>query len=146
MQLILIVEDEYGAAEIMQLVLGAEGYEVLVASNGKEAMEIIESGKVPDLIISDFMMPVMNGGEFGRFVDRNEQLDKTPFVFMSGTSEDVVRQVYENYDDFLVKPFDIDALLNTVSRLINVDVTMRKASRSAESSVQGLLKKIKLPE
>jgi len=144
MQMILIVEDEYGAAEIMQLVLEAEGYEVLIASNGKEAMEIVESGKVPKLIFSDFMMPVMNGGEFGKLVARSEQLDETPFVFMSGTSEDVVRQYYDNYDDFLIKPFSIDDLLNTVSRLIDVRVTTRKSPRSSESSIQGLLKKIKI--
>src|SRR5690606_24763924 len=111
MRLVLIVEDEYGNAEILQLLLEAEGYRVAVTSNGKQALDMLRDGEKPALILSDFMMPIMNGGEFGQAVRQDEKLDQVPFVFMSATSEDVVQRVFKDYDAFLVKPVQIDPLL-----------------------------------
>src|SRR5918993_656201 len=106
MKLILVVEDEYGHAEILQLLLVAEGYRVAFASNGKAALELLQ-GEPPALIISDFMMPIMNGGELGEAVRRTLSLCHIPFVIMSGTDEDIVRRTFGDYDAFLVKPFDV---------------------------------------
>lgn len=117
MKLVLIVEDEYGNAEVLQLLLEAEGYRVAAASNGKAALELLE-GEPPVLILSDFMMPIMNGAELGEAVRQNAALCHIPFVFMSATSEDVVRRSFRNYDAFLVKPFNLDSMLSLVERLI----------------------------
>lgn len=70
MKMILIVEDEYGNAEILQLLLEAEGYRVALASNGQQALDILRTSENPALILSDFMMPVMNGGEFGQALSK----------------------------------------------------------------------------
>lgn len=145
MKLILIVEDEYGNAEILQLLLEAEGYRVAVASNGKHALEILRDGEKPALILSDFMMPVMNGGELGQALSQDPTLSQIPFVFMSATSKDVVRRVFSNYDGFVVKPIEFDSLLLVVERLIAQGRPSRPANGQVEESMRHLLKGIHMP-
>lgn len=144
MKLVLIVEDEYGNAEVMQLLLEAAGYRVANASNGKAALELLAREK-PALIISDFMMPTMNGAELGEAVRRNPATSQTPFIFMSGTSEQVVRQTFRDYDAFLSKPFEVDNLLALVERLIAIGRTSPPTSKEVGDSMRQLLKGIKLP-
>jgi two-component system response regulator VicR len=61
MPTILVVEDEFAIAELLEMALVDVGYEVVTAANGRQALERIEEGTRPDLIITDFMMPVLNG-------------------------------------------------------------------------------------
>lgn len=145
MNMVLIVEDEYGNAEILQLLLEAEGYRVAMASNGKHALDILRDGEKPALILSDFMMPIMNGGEFGQVVRQDEALAQTPFVFMSATSEDVVRRVFDGYDVFLVKPIEIDSLLLVLKRLIADGRPALHGNDRVEESMRHLLKGIRVP-
>lgn len=145
MNMVLIVEDEYGNAEILQLLLEAEGYRVAVASNGKHALDILRDGEKPALILSDFMMPIMNGGEFGQVVRQDEAFAQIPFVFMSATSEDVVRRVFDGYDAFLVKPIEIDSLLALVRRLIAEGRPPPASRERVEQSMRQLLKGISMP-
>lgn len=144
MEMILIVEDEYGNAEILQLLLEAEGYRVAIASNGKQALEIIRSGEKPSLILTDFMMPIMNGGELGQIISQDEALKHIPFVFMSATSEDIVRRVFQGYDEFLVKPFDLDTLLVAVKRLMANGKPPEPPDGQEEDSMRHLLKGIRV--
>lgn len=144
MKLILVVEDEYGNAEVMQLLLEAAGYRVAIASNGRVAMELLE-GEKPALILSDFMMPTMNGGELGEAVRRNAALTSVPFIFMSGTSEEVVRQSFRDYDAFLHKPFEVDTLLLLVARLMKEGRHSPPSSKEVGDSMRHLLKGIHLP-
>lgn len=145
MELILIVEDEYGNAEILQLLLEAEGYRVALASNGQHALEILRAGEKPALIISDFMMPIMNGGEFGQAVSQDQILSQIPFIFMSATSQDVVRRAYNGYDAFLVKPIEFDSLLQVVRRLIEEGRPPQPIHGLVEESMRHLLKGIRIP-
>lgn len=145
MKLVLIVEDEYGNAEILQLLLEAEGYRVAVASNGKQALEILRSGESPALILSDFMMPIMNGGEFGTVVKQDAVLAAIPFVFMSGTSEDVVRRAFKDYDAFLVKPIELDSLLATIQRLIEDGRDAPSSTERVEESTRQVLAGMRVP-
>ena len=144
MQLVLVVEDEYGNAEILQLLLEAAGYRIAIASNGKVALELLE-GEKPALILSDFMMPIMNGGELGHAVRRNPALARIPFVFMSGTSEDVVRQAFRDYDAFLPKPFRIEALLPIVERFVANGRAPQPSSEEVGESMRQLLKGMQVP-
>jgi two-component system phosphate regulon response regulator PhoB len=144
MKLVLIVEDEYGNAEVVQLLLETAGYRVATASNGKAAMELIGEEK-PALILSDFMMPTMNGGELGEAVRRNAALTGIPFIFMSGTSEDVVRQSFRDYDAFLPKPFKVDTLLLLVARFIKDGRHSPPTSKEVGDSMRQLLKGLHLP-
>lgn len=145
MKLVLVVEDEYGNAEILQLLLEAEGYRVALATNGQQALQILKEGEKPALILSDFMMPVMNGGEFGQALSEDETLRAIPFVFMSATSQDVVRRVFKDYDAFLVKPIEFDSLLQVVKRLIARGRPPQPAAGQVEDSMRQLLKGIRMP-
>ncbi len=144
MKLVLIVEDEYGNSEVLQLLLEAEGYRVVAASNGKAALELLQ-GEIPALILSDFMMPVMNGAELGEAVRQNEALRHIPFVFMSATSEDVVQRSFRNYDAFLIKPFNLDAMLSLVERLIAEGRPADTGGEKAGESMRQLLKGFRVP-
>lgn len=145
MKLVLIVEDEYGNAEILQLLLEAEGYRVALASNGRQALDLLRDGEKPALILSDFMMPVMNGGEFGRAVSLDESVNHIPFVFMSATSEELVRSVYDGYDAFLVKPIELDTLLDVVQRLITQGRPPRHPGAQVEETMRHLLNAVRAP-
>jgi CheY-like chemotaxis protein len=144
MKLILVVEDEYGNAEVMQLLLEAAGYRVVTASNGQAALEVLSHEK-PALILSDFMMPTMNGGEFGMALRQQPEPSQIPLVFMSGTSETVVRRTFRDYDAFLQKPFHVDALLDVVARLIEHGRPTPPSSEQVGDSMRHLLKGIHWP-
>ncbi len=144
MKLVLVVEDEYGNAEILRLILESAGYRVATASNGKLALELL-NGEKPALILSDFMMPTMNGGEFGAALRRNPALAQTPFIFMSATNEQVVQQYFRDYDAFLLKPFDVDTLLLLVARFIENGRLQPPSTEEVDASMRQLLKGIHLP-
>lgn len=145
MKLVLIVEDEYGNAEILQLLLEAEGYRVAVASNGKQALETLQSGEHPALILSDFMMPIMNGGEFGTEVKKDATLAQIPFVFMSGTNEDVVQRVFKDYDAFLVKPIELESLMAVIQRLLGDGPQASTSTERVEESTRQVLQGMRVP-
>ena len=144
MQLILVVEDEYGAAEILQMILEAHGYRVASASNGKAALEQL-NGERPAVIVSDFMMPHMTGAELGAAVRQNPNLADIPFLFISGTNEEVVQRSFADYDGFLPKPFELDALLANLAELAGGGRKQRIRSRDVDESMRQLLKGIELP-
>jgi CheY-like chemotaxis protein len=144
MKLILVVEDEHGNAKVVRLLLEAEGYRVASASNGRDALDLL-AGEKPALILSDFMMPTMNGGEFGLAVRRDPGLSRIPFVFMSGTSEPVVRQLFADYDAFVAKPFEVETLFPIIARLIATGRTKPPDSKDVGNSMRQLLKGIHLP-
>ncbi|MET1114659.1 MAG: response regulator [Comamonas sp.] len=145
MKMVLVVEDEHGNAEILQQLLEAEGYRVAVASNGQQALQILKEGEKPALILSDFMMPVMDGGEFGQALKQDEVLSQIPFVFMSATSVDMVRRSFTGYDSFLVKPIEFDSLLLVVKRLIAQERPPQSGNGGVEDSMRQLLKGIHVP-
>lgn len=144
MKLVLVVEDEYGNAEILKLILEAAGYRVATASNGKIALELLQ-GEKPAVILSDFMMPTLHGGELGTAVRGNPALAQTPFIFMSATSELVVQRYFRDYDAFLPKPFDVDTVLQMVTRFIENGRTPPPTSQEVDASMRQLLKGIHLP-
>src|SRR5688572_1371616 len=117
MKLILLVEDEYGSAEILQLLLEGEGFRVVVASNGRVALDML-AGEKPALILTDFMMPHMTGGELGLAVRANPMLEDIPIIVVSGTHESVVRKSFDDYDAFVEKPYAADALMALVTHLM----------------------------
>jgi CheY-like chemotaxis protein len=144
MQLILIVEDEYGAAETLKMILEAHGYRVTSAANGKAALEAL-NGERPAVIVSDYMMPHMTGAEFGTAVRQNPNLAEVPFLFISGTNEEVVQKSFADYDGFLAKPYDLRTLLAILADLTAGGRKQRVRSREVDESMRHLLKGIELP-
>lgn len=147
MKLVLVVEDEYGAAEVLQLLLEASGYRVAMASNGRMALDLL-AGEKPAVVLSDFMMPHMTGGELGVEVRASPTLRDIPFVVMSGTSEDVVQRSFSDYDAFVRKPFAADELLVLLQKLVSGGRPRKEPQGrdpGVDESLRHLLKGIQLP-
>src|SRR3989338_7231496 len=115
---ILTVDDAPDILDVLKLTLG-EQYEVIQANNGKEGLQLVQSKK-PDLIICDYMMPVMNGREFCKTLKKDILLRHIPLIMLTGKGEakDVVSGIEAGADDYLVKPFDPDTLLARIKMIL----------------------------
>lgn len=119
---LLVVEDEHNLLLGIRDILELDDYSVVTASNGQQALDVLKSqkGVLPDLILSDIMMPYMDGIQFLKEVRKNEAWVKIPFIFLTakGAKGDIQQGKLLGVDDYLVKPFDADDLLVAVeSRL-----------------------------
>jgi putative two-component system response regulator len=116
---ILLVEDDALLLEVMCNILEGEGFEIHPAKNGRQALELFMN-LTPDLIISDIMMPEMDGYELLKSVRNLPNGVTVPFLFLTARTEraDVSRARTLGVDDYLFKPFDAPELINAVqSRL-----------------------------
>ena len=115
---ILIVEDDSTVRELLKYRLGKH-YEVYTAVNGEEALDEIEEA-VPDLIISDIMMPKMDGFALQSALQTDKNTRVIPFIFLTARADDEARQQGERkgVDDYITKPFDMETLLSRVERLL----------------------------
>ncbi len=117
MKTILVVDDELGSAEVLSLILEEEGYRAFCAVNGRLAL-IQAREIVPDLVIVDYMMPLMNGAEFTRALRAEPQFAHTKVILNSGLPEAAIRDEFESYDAFLRKPFKVETLLALVKQFV----------------------------
>jgi len=118
-QKILLVEDDAPLLDVMRYLLEAEGYEVCTAVNGKQALDLFVASR-PSLVVSDIMMPEMNGYELLEAMRMMPDGITVPFLFLSARTErsDVDRARSLGVDDYLFKPFEAPELINAVrSRL-----------------------------
>jgi putative two-component system response regulator len=116
---ILLVEDDSSLLDVMRSILETEGYDICPAVNGRQALDLFVSIK-PNLVVSDIMMPEMNGYELLESVRAMPEGITVPFLFLSARTErtDVDRARSLGVDDYLFKPFDAPELINAVrSRL-----------------------------
>jgi CheY-like chemotaxis protein len=118
--LVLIVEDSLDIQVTLKEFFEYEGYEVLVASNGKIALEVLQNTpKLPNLILLDLMMPVMDGHEFMRRKSMNDRFKNVPVVVMTANGTVSAKNEASHAKAFLNKPVDIDYLLETVQLHLN---------------------------
>jgi len=105
---ILIVEDEPSQREILCYNLEAEGYEVLIAENGEEALLVVDEAS-PDIILLDWMMPLVSGIEVCRRLKLNRETREIPIIMLSARSEEVdkVRGLETGADDYMIKPYSV---------------------------------------
>lgn len=116
MRTILVVDDEFGVADVLAAALEDEGYRVNTAANGREALTRLGE-EVPDLVITDFMMPVMDGPAMAHAIRAAGHPD-LPIIMMSAMPEAAVRQRFDGYFGFLRKPFRIHAAADLVARAL----------------------------
>ena len=109
---VLAVEDEPEYLEMLQMVIKSVGHSIVVASDGIEALKILEKEKV-DVILSDVNMPLMSGLEFHKEVRSKPGYAKTPFIFLTGTTDvaAVKEACQPDRDMLLSKPFPADHLI-----------------------------------
>jgi two-component system phosphate regulon response regulator PhoB len=112
---VLLVEDEPAQREVLAYNLEAEGYGVRRAENGEEAMLLVAEAK-PDLIILDWMMPLMSGLEVCRQIKTREETRDIPVIMLSARSEEVdaVRGLETGADDYVIKPYALKELMARV--------------------------------
>lgn len=109
---ILIVEDHKLLLQAIQDLLEGEGYEVTVASDGIEALEKMDE-QTPDLIVSDIMMPEMDGYTLYETVRANTSWTRIPFIFLTARGErgDIIKGKALGVEDYITKPFDTEELV-----------------------------------
>ena len=116
---ILIADDEPNQLELMSFNLSNAGYSIIKATNGKEAIELIENHS-PDLIILDWMMPKMSGIDVCRVLRSRSETKQIPIIILSARSEDSDKSLGldTGADDYISKPFSPKELISRVKALL----------------------------
>lgn len=109
MRRILVVDDESNMRFLIRMILEPEGYQVIEAKHGAEALELVKETK-PDVVVTDLMMPVMDGLELIKHLRSDSETAGLPIVVITLNAE---RPIHA--DVVLGKPFDPDALLDSVA-------------------------------
>ena len=109
---VLLVEDEPAQREVLAYNLQAEGFVVTQASNGEEALLLIQEAK-PDLVLLDWMMPLVSGLEVCRRLKMRPETRSIPIIMLSARSEEVdkVRGLETGADDYVIKPYSLVELM-----------------------------------
>lgn len=118
---IMIVDDKFDNIYMLETLLAGSGYQILKAKNGAEALGIIQTDK-PDLIISDILMPLMDGYTLCREIKRNEKFRDIPFIFYTATYTDPKDEEFAlglGADRFILKPADPDVFLDIIQNLLD---------------------------
>ena len=113
----LIIEDDLAIREMVAEILEHQGFRVASASNGAEALVMLDEGEPPGLILLDLMMPVMDGWEFRLAQRRDPRLADIPVIVLSAGAGLESRLAALGAEAFIPKPFDLDHLLGTVRRI-----------------------------
>lgn len=122
---ILVVEDDGVVREALKKGLGKEGYEVITASNGLEALKILEKEDAPKFVIVDWIMPEMDGIELIRRI-RSTNSSLPPYIIMltcRSEKTDIITALQTGADDYLTKPFDLSELkarINVGRRILDM--------------------------
>ena len=116
---ILLVEDNPATMEVMQQELEVLGYDVAIAKDGAEAVEMAGS-ELPDLIIMDMLMPKMDGGEATARIRKNPKTQAIPILAATAKAlpEDRDKCLASGCDDYLAKPFSYRELHDAIEKLL----------------------------
>jgi DNA-binding response OmpR family regulator len=145
---ILIVEDSSTQALQLQRILEKYNYQVSVATNGREALAYMNEHR-PMMVISDVMMPDMDGYELCRQMRENENLDDIPIILLTRLSdrEDMIKGLGLGADNFITKPYREDVLISRV-RFLLANFEMKKKEKIERQNLKkpkiNVLTKIKI--
>lgn len=115
MKKILIVDDEPNIVMTLDYALQKNGFEVLIARDGFEALDIADK-KIPDLILMDIMMPEMDGYETFEKIKQNKKLKDSKLIFLSAKNKqsDIDKGLEMGADDYLTKPFSLKKVIKKI--------------------------------
>ena len=125
MRTILLVEDESEIAELLQCILEAEGYRVVMAANGAQGLECLARVGA-DLVLSDVLMPSMSGTQMATAIRAHPRFANVPIVLASALARDEVEREFADFDVLLQKPFGMRELLGMLDLLL-ADTAARPA-------------------
>ncbi|WP_338765718.1 response regulator [Bernardetia sp. ABR2-2B] len=118
MKRILIADDEPNILLSLDFLMRKNGYEVFIARDGKEAIEIIKNKK-PQAVILDIMMPEMDGYEVCQFIRNNDELRDTKVIFLSAKTQPAdIEKGLTMADSYITKPFSTKDIVKEVKSLI----------------------------
>ncbi|MEI8011512.1 MAG: response regulator [Candidatus Omnitrophota bacterium] len=117
-QRILIIDDDEDILDVLELTL-SEKFDVIKAANGQEGLNHARAN-TPDIIITDYMMPVMNGPDFCRELRKDVLLAHIPIILLTGKGDikDMVLGINAGADDYLIKPFEPESLLARINMIV----------------------------
>lgn len=140
MKKILLIEDNKEVRENTAEILELAGYSVATAADGKKGVEEVKKS-IPDLIICDIMMPVLDGYGVLHMLNKDIKTSSIPFIFLTAKAErsDMRRGMEMGADDYITKPFDKIELLNAVdSRLRKID-SIKKEYANTPDGLAGFI-------
>ncbi len=123
MKKIMIVDDEQD--QIFSVKMGfeqeyAKEYEIIAAESGKKCFELLEKKVIPDLILLDIMMPIMDGWEVFDKLKAHQTWKKIPVIFLTARSDGLAENAGSMIaDDYIEKPIDIEELKNRIDNVLN---------------------------
>lgn len=120
MKNILVVEDTEAIREELCDILRMEGFSVFEAENGLDALDIAKK-EIPNLIISDVLMPGLDGFQLYKELEKNSETKEIPFIFLSAKAnkEAIIKGLRMGAQDYIIKPVSPDELLYAVNDKIN---------------------------
>ncbi|MFX1325374.1 MAG: response regulator, partial [Promethearchaeota archaeon] len=149
--LLMVVDDNQDILFNLRILLESQNFEVLTASSGEEALNVLLSGEsIPEVIISDIMMPKMNGYEFFASVSTHSNLSQIPFLFLTAksTPEDIRLGKILGVDDYITKPFNEKDLIASISgkiarkkRINAIDNKVKQILNSFDLELQSSISK-----
>ncbi|MGA9142014.1 MAG: response regulator [Methanocella sp.] len=117
---IMVVDDEPDVVDLVKLVLESDGFSVVTAYSGKEALEKIDN-EMPDLVLLDIMMPQMDGWEVYSRIKANPRTKDIPVAMLTAKSQSIDKMIglhVVKVDDYITKPFGRSELLERVKRIL----------------------------
>lgn len=131
---LLVVDDEPGLREAVKDYLQDSGFSVQVASNAREGWELVQKNP-PDLVISDIMMPQVDGYQFLKQLREDPRFKTLPVVFLTakGMTTDRIQGYQARVDAYLPKPFDPDELVAIVENLLERRVAATQPTEDGET-------------
>ncbi len=117
---LLLVEDDFYSAETLKFALEAKGHNVMLATNGKDALTMVNNEQ-PQLIILDVMMPKMDGYHFCRLLKFDARFKHIPIIIVSSKIQDADRELGLacGGNEYIAKPYDLDMLINIVEKYLH---------------------------
>ncbi|KJU83689.1 multi-sensor signal transduction histidine kinase [Candidatus Magnetobacterium bavaricum] len=121
---ILVVEDSMVQAEVLKRILQKHGYGVIAASNGRLGLELALS-MMPGLVISDIVMPVMNGYELCREIKTNKEINRIPVILLTELKSftNILEGLESLADDYITKPYNEESLICKIETYVNQTIS-----------------------
>ncbi len=120
---IVCIEDEPEMIDLVRLILGRRGFELIGAVGGREGLETVRQVK-PDLVLLDLMMPDMDGWEIYQHMKADEELRNIPVIIVTAKAQSIDKVLglhIAKVDDYITKPFGPQELIDSVNRVLGVE-------------------------